>query len=136
MVGRVPVIKGNYEPEERVLHLRHTRPTTLADPKAVAEFFREVSRLIRQCPQRPYLLVDYTNLDIAVEMTRKYADQVKAYRGTVEGVYRYNLSAGTEGVLTKVTVLLANKSEANIFPDEASARAAIRRARIPDPLRP
>jgi hypothetical protein len=132
MVGCVEVIRGKYDPQGRILHLMHTQPTLLADPKAVAEFFREVSRLIRKCPKRPYLLVDYTNLDIAVEMTREYANQVKAYRRQVEGVYRYNLSASTEGVLTKVAVLLANKSDANIFPDEASARAAIRRARAPE----
>jgi hypothetical protein len=41
------------------------------------------------------------------------------------GVFRYNLSADTEGVLTKVTVLVANRADANIFPDEESARHAI-----------
>jgi hypothetical protein len=136
MVAAVAAVRGKYEPGEGILHLSHPEPTTLADPTAVAEFFQKVSRLIRQCPQPPYLLVDYTNLEIAVDMTREYANQVKAYRGQVKGVYRYNLSARTEGVLTKVAVLLANKSDANIFPDEASARAAIRRARTPDPARP
>ena len=129
-------IKAQYEPEEGILRLCHPEPTMLADPRAVAEFFREVARLIRRCPQPPYLLVDYTNLDIAVDMTREYANQVSAYRGRVKGVYRYNLSAGTEGVLTKVAVLLANKSDANIYQDEAGARAALRRARTADRLRP
>jgi hypothetical protein len=131
----VAAIQGKYEPAEGILHLSHPEPTTLSDPQAVEGFFQEVARLIRRCPQPPYLLVDYTNLDIVVDMTRAYANQVRAYRSLVKGVYRYNLSASTEGVLTKVAVLLANKSDANIYPDEASARAAIRHARTMDPLR-
>lgn len=136
MVKRVTAVRGKYEPEEGILHLMHPHHTTLADPKAVAAFFREVAHLIRQCPQPPYLLVDYTNLDIAVDMTREYATQVTAYRARVKSVFRYNLSAGTEGVLTKVAVLLANKSDANIYPDESTARAAIRRARTTELLPP
>jgi hypothetical protein len=136
MVIRVGVIRAKYEPEEGILHLSHPEHTTLADPKAVAAFFRQVARLIRRCPQPPYLLVDYANLDIAVDMTREYANQVRAYRGTVKGVYRYNLSSGTAGVLTKVAVLLANKSDANIYGDEASARAGIRCARTPERVQP
>jgi hypothetical protein len=73
--------------------------------------------------------VDYANLAISAELTREYASQVRLYRPLVAGTFRYNLSADTEGVLTKVAVLVANRADANIFPDEASARVAIRQAR-------
>lgn len=129
-------IVAKYEPEEGILQFWHPEPTLLSDAAKVAEFFSEVARLIRQCPQPPYMLVDYTNLEIAVDMTQEYATQVKAYRGQVRGVFRYNLNASTEGVLTRVAVLLANKSDSNIYPDEQAAREAIGRARGQERPRP
>jgi hypothetical protein len=122
-------VSGEYEPKDDILRLWHPQPVSLDAPAFVDEFFREVYALVRQCPRPPYLLVDYTNLQIAAELTQHYASRVREYRGQVAGVFRYNLNAGTEGVLTRVTVLLANRADANIFPDEASAREAIRRAR-------
>ena len=86
--------------------------------------------LLKRCPRPPYLLVDYTNFAIAAAMTHVYASQVKAYRHLAAGVFRYNLSPDTEGVLTKVAVLVANRTDANVFPDEQSARDAIRKAQL------
>ena len=122
-------VTGTYDAKENVLRLSHPHPVTLGDPVTVEQFFEEVSRIIADCHAQPYLLVDYTNLEISANMTQEYARQVKAYRPGVRGVYRYNLSGNTEGVLTQVAVLIANRQDANIFPDEAAARAAMGRAR-------
>jgi hypothetical protein len=123
------LVSGEYEPAEGILRLWHPQPVTLDTPPLVEQFFREVNALVKRCPQPPYLLVDYANLRIAAEMTQAYAAEVRTYRPSVAGVFRYNLTADTEGVLTKVAVLVANRADANIFPDESSARQAIRRAR-------
>jgi hypothetical protein len=125
----MPMVLGAYEAQENVLRLWHPERVVLGDPETIKRFFKEVARLIMACPAPPYVLVDYTNAEIPSDMTQEYAAAVRAYRPGVKGVFRYNISGGTEGVLTRVTVLIANKADANIFPDEASARAAVRKAR-------
>jgi len=123
-------VEGEYEPGSNVLRLWHPRRVTLNEPRLVEQFFQNVVELLKACPRPPYLLVDYTNFHIAAEMTQFYARQVKAYRHLTVGVFRYNLSPDTEGVLTKVAILVANRAAANIFPDERSAREAIGKARL------
>src|SRR5262245_24640365 len=125
----MPFVKGEYEPADNILRLWHPQPMTLNQPAIIEQFFAEVVALIRNCPTRPFLLMNYTHLQIAAEMTQSYAAQVKAYRHLSADVFRYNLSADTEGVLTKVAILVANRTDANIFPDERSARDANRKAR-------
>ena len=81
--------------------------------------------LIEACPQTPYLLVDYTNLEISVEMTDEYTEQLRIYKPKVRGVFRYGLSEDMTGKLTTVAIRLGNKADANIFANEADARAAL-----------
>jgi hypothetical protein len=123
------LVCGTYDAKENILRLRHPAPVVLSDRATMEEFFREVSHIIAACAAPPWLLVDYTNLEISADMTLEYASHVKSYRPAVRGVYRYKLSNSTEGVLTQVAVLIANKRDANIFPDEATALAALRQAR-------
>jgi hypothetical protein len=123
-------VEGEYEPASNVLRLWHPRPVTLNEPRLVEQFFEDVVGLLKACPRPPHLLVDYRNFQIAAEMTQFYAKQVQAYRHLTVGVFRYNLSPDTEGVLTKVAILVANRAAANIFPDERSAREAIRKAQL------
>jgi hypothetical protein len=124
-----PYVLGAYEREDNVLHTWHPQPITLDDPFTVERFFREVKRLIESCPERPYMLVNYAGLAISPEMMSAYQAQLKTYRPLVLGVFRYGIAEGVGGTLTGVTVRLANKAEANIFPDEAAAREAIRKLR-------
>jgi len=66
-------------------------------------------------------------------MKGAYQTQLQSYRPMVRGVFRYGIAEGVHGTLTGVTVRLANRLEANIFPSEAAARAAIARARDSEP---
>jgi hypothetical protein len=124
---------GVYEPGENILHLWYTKPVVLADEATIVAFFDEVeSEWIRACPAKPYLLVNYANVQIAPKMTDVYARRIERFKALVVGTYRY----GVKSDLTGVSVALGNMSlalQANIFPDEASARAAIRASRADRP---
>jgi hypothetical protein len=124
-----PYVLGVYERENNILHTWHPNPIVLDDPFTIERFFREVRRLIEACPEPPYNLVNYAGLSISPEMMGAYQAQLKTYRPMLRGVFRYGIAEGVQGTLTGVTVRLANKAEANIFPDEATAREAIRKAR-------
>jgi hypothetical protein len=124
-----PYVMGVYEPESNILHTWHPNPIVLDDPFTVEHFFREVRRLIEACPEPPYNLVNYAGLTISPEMMGAYQAQLKIFRPMVRGVFRYGIAPGVGGTLTGVTVRLANRTEANIFPDEATAREAIRKVR-------
>jgi hypothetical protein len=121
-------VEGQHEPAANILRLWHAQPVRLDEPRLIEQFFEEVVALLKKCARPPYLLVDYTNFQIDAAMTEPYARAVKTYRHLAAGVFRYNLSPDTEGVLTRVAVLVANRADANVFPDERSAREAIRKA--------
>jgi hypothetical protein len=120
---------GAYEPEENILHLWYERPVDLRDEAMVIAFFDEVeTRWIRSCLGRPYVLVNFRNVRIAPAMTSVYARCIQRFLPLVLGTYRYGIGPD----LTGVAVAMGNMglaAQANIFPDEASARAAIRTAR-------
>ena len=123
------VTSGAYEPATNILHLWYERPVVLDDERAINAFFAEVEdKWVRRCPQKPYLLVNFRNVRITPKVTSAYAKAIERFRPFVLRTFRY----GVEGDLTGVTVAIGNMeiaSEANIFPDEASAREAIRRLR-------
>jgi hypothetical protein len=123
-----PVTSGTYDPEENILHLWYDRAVDLRDEAAVDAFFADVeTRFIRTCPHTPYLLVNYRNVSIAPSMTAAYARSIQRLLPLVRGTFRYGIGPG----LTGVTVAMGNMglaAHANIFEDEESARAAIRRA--------
>jgi hypothetical protein len=61
-------------------------------------------------------------------MAAAYANNIRRFRTMILGTYRYNVPPDFTGV----AVALGNMelaARANIFPDEASARDAIRRAK-------
>jgi hypothetical protein len=122
-------VAGAYDPRENVLHLWFPTPVRLVDAKAVTEFFDEVVRdWIGACANKPYLLVNFTNLHIAPNMADAYAQSIQRFQSMLLGTFRYSVAANFTGV----AVALGNLKLAaapNIFPDEASAREAIRRAK-------
>jgi hypothetical protein len=128
VASNLPLTSGAYDPAENILHLWYERPVDLRDEIGIIAFFAEVeSRWIRPCSQKPYLLVNYKNVRIAPSMTTVYARSIQRLRPLVLGTFRY----GIERDLTGVAVAMGNMelaAEANIFPDESSARLAIRRA--------
>jgi hypothetical protein len=127
--GKGDITSGAYEPEENILHLWYEQPVDLRDEVAVINFFEEVeTRWIRACPEKPWLLVNYRNVRIAPAMTSVYAKCIQRFLPLVRGTFRYGVGSD----LTGVAVAMGNigvAPQANIFDDEASARAAIRRAR-------
>jgi hypothetical protein len=125
-------VVGIYEAEENILHLSHPKPIMLNTPQVMEDFFREVMYWIRSCPVKPYLLVNYTNVEIAVDITQEYSRQLRNYRPMVLEVYRYGLSHDLTGSFTTMAVRMGNMKSAtnsNIYPDEATARQALRKAR-------
>ncbi len=125
-------VKAYYEPEENIIRMVHPIPINLNSAAIIAEFFREVTYWLQSCPTKPYLLVDYTNLEVAVNMTDEYSAQLRNYRPMVLGVFRYGVSSDLNGSFTTMTIRLGNMrsaSSSNIYPDEASARQALLKAK-------
>lgn len=120
---------GKYEVNENILHLWFPRRVDLIDEKTVRVFFDEViADWIGRCPTQPHLLVNFDNLHIRPNMAASYAENLKRFQPMLLGTYRYNVPASFTGV----TVALGNlklAAPANIFPDEHTAREAIRLAR-------
>ena len=129
----MPMVSGAYEAEDGVLRLWHPGRAVLDSAAQVKQYFEEIGRLIASCPSPPWLLIDYANVEVRREVTQEYVEKARAYRPLVRDVHRFGVSEATEGVLTRVAILLATGVDANIFPDEASARAALRKVRAARP---
>jgi hypothetical protein len=120
---------GTYEERENVLHLWFPRRVELVDEEGVRVFFDEVIEdWIKPCPRPPYLLVNFHNLHIRPNLAETYARNIERFQPMLLGTFRYDVPASFTGV----TVALGNlrlATPANIFPDERSARDAIRLAK-------
>jgi hypothetical protein len=128
-LATVKLTAGKYESAENILHLWFPRRVELADDGAVCGFFDEVvADWIQPCPRRPYLLVNFGNLHIQANMAEVYAKNIGRFQTMLLGTYRY----GVPPSFTGVAVALGNLqlgAPANLFPDELSAREAIRIAK-------
>ena len=124
----VKLAAGANESAENILHLWFPRRIELADEEAIRAFFDEVMvDWIQPCPDKPYLLVNFSNLHIRANMADGYAKSIARFQSMLLGTYRY----GVPPTFTGVAVALGNlqlAAPANIFPDEGSAREAIRSA--------
>jgi hypothetical protein len=125
------VTAGVYEESENVLHLWFPRRVELVDEEGVRIFFDEViDDWIKPCPRPPYLLVNFRNLHIRPNLAEAYSRNIERFQTLLLGTFRYEVPASFTGV----TVALGNlrlAARANIFPDERSAREAIRQAKLP-----
>jgi hypothetical protein len=125
----VKLAAGEYESAENILHLWFPRRVELADEVAVRAFFDEVmADWIQPHPSKPYLLVNFSNLHLRANMAPAYAKNIARFQPMLRGTYRYGLPP----TFTGVAVALGNlqlAAPANIFPDERSAREAIRVAK-------
>lgn len=125
------MIDGRYEPADNVLHLWCNERVDLKDPAAVDLFFREimndwVDRYGRV--NKPYLLFNFANLHISTQVSEIYSEHLRKHRARLAGVYRYGVAKDFTGVAVSLGNLKA-ADKANLFPDEHSARAAIKKAR-------
>ena len=124
------LVTGIYEAADNILHLWNPQPVRLDSKEKVDTYFKEVEDAwVRSCPQKPFLLVSYGNLHIPPQMTEAYGNAVARLKPLIRGTYRYQMPAD----LTGVAVSLGNarvSSQANIFPDEKSARGAIAAERL------
>jgi hypothetical protein len=120
---------GAYSPSENILHLWFPARVELVDEEAVRLFFDEViADWIERCPSRPYLLVNFANLHIRPNMAEAYSKNIARFQPMLLGTYRYGVPASFTGV----AIALGNlrlAARANMFPDEQSARSAIRLAK-------
>jgi hypothetical protein len=120
---------GEYELAENILHLWFPNRIELADEEAIRAFFEEVTvDWIEPCPSQPYLLVNFRNLHIRANMADVYAKSIARFQSKLLGTYRYGVPASFTGVAVALGNLQLS-APANIFPDEGSAREAIRVAK-------
>jgi len=128
-MANIKITAGAYESNENILHLWYPQRVDLIDEPAVRRFFDEVSTdWIKPCPSPPYLLVRYANVHIRADMAEAYAKNIGRFQTLLLGTFRYGVPASFTGV----AVALGNlklAAPANIFPDEESARKAIRLAK-------
>jgi hypothetical protein len=122
-------VSGQFEQDQNILHLWFPKPVLLRDAGSVTVFFDEVVEdWIDTTPGRFYLLVDYKNLHIAAHVADSYSANIQRFQHKLLATYRYRIP----GDFTGVAVSLGNlklQVPSNLFDDEASARAAIQRAR-------
>jgi hypothetical protein len=119
-------VEGSYDPLENILHLWFPKPVQLTDERTVVAFFDEVVRdWIAPCPTKPYLLVNYANLYISASLADAYAKNIGAFQSLLLGTFRYAVAPNFTGVAVALGNLKLSAAP-NIFPDEASAREAIR----------
>jgi hypothetical protein len=123
------LVAGEYESAENILHLWFPRRIELADEEGIRAFLEEVMvEWVQPCPSKPYLLVNFSNLHIRANMAEVYATSIAQFQSMLLGTYRY----GVPPSFTGVAVALGNlrlAAPAHIFPDERSAREAIRTAK-------
>src|SRR5262249_31054137 len=121
---------GEYDAAENVLHVWYTSAVQLDDEETIHDFFDDVlQRWIDRCPRKPYLLVNYANVNIRPDMAQAYAREITRFRGRILGTYRYGMSPDALGCFTAVAVRLGNlqlAAPSNIFATETEAREAIR----------
>ena len=121
-------VAGQFEQDRNTLHLWFPNPVVLRDVDSVAAFFDEVVHdWIDHTPERFYLLVNYGNLHIAAQVSDAYSANIQRFQHKLLGTFRY----GIPGDFTGVAVSLGNlklQAPANLFNDEAAARAAIAQA--------
>jgi hypothetical protein len=123
-------VAGRYDKERNILHLWFPQPVSLDQPESVAAFFDEVvANWIDKTPGRFYLLVNYTNLHIAPSQLDSYAKNIGRFQHRLLGTFRYQVSKDFTGVAVSLGNI-RHHAPANIFPDEASAREAIRQAKL------
>ncbi len=122
-------VAGRYDADENVLWLWFPGEVRLRQPEDVAAFFDEVAHdWIDSLPGRAYLMVNYANLHIAPSVGKEYAAGMGRFHEKLIGAFRYNVASD----FTDTAIALGNlklRAPANIFPDEAAARDALRRAR-------
>ena len=119
------LVSGTYEAADNILHLWFPQRVVLADAATVAEFFREVTHdWIDLRPTPPYLLVNYKNLHILPAATQDYAANIASFQSKIIATFRYGVSADLTGVAVSMGNLSLSRP-ANVFSDEAEARAAI-----------
>jgi hypothetical protein len=131
-MGRREFSEGRYDAEQNVLHVWYTQPVQLEDEETIHEFFEDVvERWITPCPRKPYLLVNYANVNIRPDMAEAYAREILRFRDRLLGTFRYGMTQGALGHFTAVAVRLGNlqlAAPSNIFASEGEAREAIRAA--------
>jgi hypothetical protein len=122
-------IAGRFDPDRETLHLWFPAPVVLRDVESVTAFFDEVVADWIEPARGPfYLLVNYENLHIATHMADCYAANIERFQARLLGTFRYGMPADFTGVAVSLGHLKL-EAPANLFADEASARAAIDRVR-------
>lgn len=126
---RAKQVAGRYDAGENVLHMWFPGEVRLKTTEEVEAFFAEViGDWINKLPRPAWLLVDYANLHIAPSVGKEYARSIGTFQDKLLATFRYNV----EPDFTGTAITLGNlklRAPAHIFPDEAAAREALRRAK-------
>ncbi len=122
-------VAGRFELDQNILHLWFPEPVVLRDADSVTAFFDEVvDDWIANAPDQVYLLVNYENLHIAGRVADSYSANIRRFQHKLLGTFRYGIPADFTGVAVSLGNMQLH-APANLFADEASARAAIDQTR-------
>src|SRR5215831_19490960 len=117
-----------YDAAENILHFWFPSGIELSSKERISAFSDYGVRCARECPNKPYLLVDYTRIVLVPELVHYYARSLLKMKGLVIDAYRYGIQSGDPArVHISASVRSATGrgfGRSNFYPDEASARAA------------
>ncbi len=117
-----------YESDKNILHIWHPSHVMLGEPNILGEFIKELTQVIKSCPIHPFLLVNFSNLEIDVSITDDFGRAIKAYRPYVIEIFRYGVPKNPKGIYTAAAVKMGNALNSvtiTFYPGEAEARQAI-----------
>ncbi len=109
---------GRYEPKHNILYSGCPKPTSIVDAKDMRALFQELHGVIRRCPMKPALFVDFENVRFDPALGVAYREALTSLLAVVENVYRYNVARDLTGTLTSSFVRTANvavKGQANVY---------------------
>jgi hypothetical protein len=127
------MMAGAYDAVERILKLWYPEPVHLKDDAAMKTMFDEAKRewfsRYLSGDAKLALLIDLSNLHVSPTLVDAFAAELRPMLPRLLGVYRYNAPKDFTGVALSLGAVRAEERSAPLYPDEASARAAIRAAR-------
>lgn len=123
------VIGYRYERGENILKMWTKELVRMIEPTVVRRFYEDCAVVIAHCPTKPWLLVDFSKVELSVAMAHEYARGIGLLKPLVIETFRFGAHQG-DFITTAIRLGATQIStRSNIFADEASARAAIKAAR-------
>jgi len=125
-------LRYEYDERENVMRAWVPGGIKFVDHQISREFFDEIMSILKSCEHPPYVLADLTGFEVPPYMSTDYANHMARMKEYTLGVFRYGIPRDMGGELLSTTMHIAAMkaiSRSNLYPDEKTARAAIREAK-------